>query len=141
MGGPLKFLMEKILVDKEGEAYEFISDKDRPKHVNFPVKLAVKHGDELPVFYSDFILNINKGEIFIKIDSPIPKGSILIMHFYIPPEEKLLGEFKGKVMDIKSNNNVYPLGMYVKFIGNFEEDTKKFVDYLEEKRHLVDIEV
>ncbi len=31
--------------------------------------------------------------------------------------------------------------MLVEFIGNFEEDMIKFVDYLDEEKHLVDIEV
>ena len=63
------------------------------------------------------------------------------MHFYIPPEEKLLGEFKGKVVGIDRNNNIYSQGMCVKFTGNFGEDMIRFVDYIEEKKHLVDIEV
>jgi hypothetical protein len=135
--------MQKIFVDKGGEAYEFMSDKDKPVHIRFPVKLAVKLDVKFPEFfnYSDFILNLNKGEVCIKTDSPLPKGSLLIMHFYIPPEEKLLGEFKGKVVGIDRNNHIYPQGMCVKFTGNFEEDMISFVDYIEEKKHLVDIEV
>ena len=34
--------MDKIFFDMGGEVDEFISDKDKPKHVRFPVKLAVK---------------------------------------------------------------------------------------------------
>jgi hypothetical protein len=63
------------------------------------------------------------------------------MHFYIPPEEKLLGEFRGKVIDVNRNNYSYPQGMYVKFVGSFKDDMKRFVDYLEEKQHLIDFEV
>ncbi len=135
--------MRKIFVDKGGEAYEFMSDQDKPIHIRFPVKLAVKLDGKFPEFfnYSDFILNLNKGEVCIKTDSPLPKGSLLIIHFYIPPEEKLLGEFKGKVVGIDRNNNIYSQAMCVKFTGNFEEDMIRFVAYIEEKKHLVDIEV
>ncbi len=77
--------MEKIFFVMGGEVDEFISDKDKPKHVRFPVKLAVKHEKEFPKFYFDFILNVGKGEVFIKTDSSIPKGSFVVIHFYIPP--------------------------------------------------------
>ena len=134
--------MGKIFVDKGGEVFKFMSEKDHPVHVRFPVKLAVKIENEVPAFfyYSDFVLNLNKGEVFVETDSLLPEDSALIMHFYIPPEEKLLGEFEGKVRDTNRNNN-YPRGMLVEFTGNFEEDMIKFVDYLDEKKHLVDIEV
>lgn len=133
--------MNKLFVDRGGKIDEFFSDRDGIEHVRFPVKLSIKSENKLPLFYSDFILNMNKGEMFIKTDVPMPKDSFIVMHFYIPPEEKLLGEFKGKVIDVNLNNNNYTRGMFVKFIGSFEADMKIFVDYLEEKQHLVDIEV
>ncbi len=134
--------MGNIFVDKGGDVYKFMSENDHPEHVHFPVKLAVKVEEEFPEFfyYSDFILNLNKGEVFIITDSPISKGSVLIMHFYIPPEEKLLGAFEGKVMGINHDNN-YPQGIFVEFTGNFRNDMIIFTDYLDEKKHLVDIEV
>lgn len=134
--------MGNIFVDKGGDVYKFMSENDHPEHVRFPVKLAVKVEEEFPEFfyYSDFILNLNKGEVFVLTDSPIPRDSVLKMHFYIPPEEKLLGEFEGKVMGINHDNN-YPQGIFVKFTGDFENDMIIFTDYLDEKKHLVDIEV
>ncbi len=134
--------MGDIFVDKCGEVYKFVSENDRPVHVRFPVKLAVKIEEEFPEFfyYSDFVLNLNKGEVFIITDSSITKGSALIMHFYIPPEEKLLGEFKGTVMGINHDNN-YPQGMFVEFAGSFENNMVIFTDYMDEKKHLIDIEI
>ncbi len=38
--------MDKIFFDMGGEVDEFISDKDKPKHVRFPVKLAVKRREK-----------------------------------------------------------------------------------------------
>jgi hypothetical protein len=134
--------MGNIFVDRGGEVYKFVSENDRPVHVRFPVKLAVKIEEEFPEFfyYSDFVLNLNKGEVFIITDSPIPKGSLLIMHFYIPPEEKLLGEFEGKVTGINHDNN-YPQGIFVEFKGSFGNDMIIFTDYMDEKTHLIDIEI
>jgi hypothetical protein len=81
--------MGNIFVDRGGEVYKFVSENDRPVHVRFPVKLAVKIEEEFPEFfyYSDFVLNLNNGEVYIITDSQIHKGSLLIMHFYIPPEK------------------------------------------------------
>ncbi len=135
--------MGKIFVDKRGDVFKFVSEKDPPVHVRFPVKLAVRVENEVSEFfyYSEFVLNISKGEVFIETDSPLSKDSVLTMHFYIPPEEKLLGEFEGKVRDTNGNNNNYPQGMFVKFTGDFKEDIIGFVDYLDEKKYLVDVEV
>jgi len=134
--------MGNIFVDRGGEVYKFVSENDRPVHVRFPVKLAVKIEEEFPEFfyYSDFVLNLNKGEVFIITDSPIPKGSLLIMHFFIPPEEKLLGEFEGKVTGINHDNN-YPKGVFVEFKGSFGNEMIIFTDYLDEKKHLIDIDI
>jgi hypothetical protein len=62
------------------------------------------------------------------------------MHFYIPPEEKLLGEFEGKVTGINHDNN-YPQGIFVEFKGSFGNDMIIFTDYMDEKKHLIDIEI
>jgi hypothetical protein len=67
--------MENMFVDKDGEVYKFMSENDRPIHDHFPVKLTVKIEEEFPEFfyYSDFVLNLNEGEVFIITDSPIFK--------------------------------------------------------------------
>lgn len=59
--------MGSIFLDKGEDVYKFVSEKDRPIHVRFPVKLAVKIEEEFSEFfyYSDFVLNLNKGEVFI----------------------------------------------------------------------------
>ncbi len=64
--------MEKIFVDKGGDVFKLMSEKDHSVHVRFPVKLAVKIENEVPAFfyYFDFVLNLNKGEVFIESDSP-----------------------------------------------------------------------
>jgi hypothetical protein len=59
--------MGSIFLDKGEDVYKFVSEKDRPIHVRFPVKLAVRIEEEFSEFfyYSDFVLNLNKGEVFI----------------------------------------------------------------------------
>jgi hypothetical protein len=91
--------------------------------------------------FQDFVLNISKGSVFIKTDKQIPKGSRVVMHFYIPPEVQLLGEFEGKVVEADLNDLNYFKGFYVKFIDHSDDELKRLEEFLEEKRHLVDKKV
>lgn len=132
-------MADKVYVKKGEDAEEY--SPERRRHVRFPFCLAVKYGRDVPDACYDFTLNISKGGVFIKSNSPLPKGAKIIMHFYIPPENKLLGEFKGKVVRVNADNPAYPTGMHVQFTGHADKDLKRLEDYLEENRHLVDRKV
>ncbi len=106
--------------------------------MRFPVFVAIKYGERMCYAFQDFVLNISKGNVFIKTDKQIPKGSRIVMHFYIPPEVKLIGEFEGKVVEANLNDLNYPGGFYVKFINHSDDELKRLGEFLEEKRHLVD---
>ncbi len=133
----------KILVDKAGEAEEYLGKGDRRVHVRYPVCLSVKSGDcsddpSIPDACPDFILNIGKGGVFVMTDRPSPKGSKVVLNFYIPPGEKTLGEFHGVVVGTNTVDNDYPKGMFIKFTGATGEALALLEDYLEERRLLVD---
>lgn len=132
-------MTDKIFVDKNGSVDEY-EGSNRRRHVRFPLSLAVKYGEEEPLLFAEFTLNISKGGVFIKTTSPLPRGAKIKMHFYIPPEEKLLGEFDGKVVAVNLDNPMYPKGMHVQFTHVSEKDLNRLEDYLEENRHLVDRE-
>lgn len=134
---------DKIIVDRAGEADEYVGKKDRRRHVRYPVCLAVRFGDDAhdpsqPDTCADFILNISKGGVFIMTDAPYPIGSKMALHFYIPPDEKTLAEFHGAVVGVNTANNDYPKGMFVKFTDATPESLSLLEDYLEERRSLVD---
>lgn len=133
---------EKLFVDHEGEVSEFTASdsKERRKHVRFPVCLAVRYGEVLSSVCADFVLNASRGGVFIKTESLLLPGSVIQMHFYIPPEEKLLGEFTGRVVAVNLINPAYPRGMHVEFTERGTKDMDRLIEYLEEKRHLVDEE-
>ncbi len=128
-----------ILVGHGGGLDEVYSGTERRKHVRFPVSLAVQHGQEWPQLHQDFVLNASQGGVFIQCDTPFPPETILVLHFYVPPEERLLAEFSGEVTEI-SNGGDYPSGMHVKFFHYSDEDMNRFLAYLEESRDLLDIE-
>lgn len=128
----------KIIVSQSGDADEFFPGREKRKHVRFPVCLSVRHDQEFPLLCQDFVLNASEGGVFIQCDAPFPPETILTLHFYIPPEERLLAEFSGEVTDI-SNGAKYATGMFIKFFHYSDEDMKRFLSYLEENRHLLDI--
>ncbi len=132
--------IDKFFVGRRGEVDEYSADKERCKHVRFPVFVAIKYGERRCYAFQDFVLNISKGGVFIKTDKQIPKGSIVVMHFYIPPEVQLLGTFEGKLVETNHNNLNCPEGFYVKFIDS-DNELKRLGEFLEEQRHLVDKKV
>lgn len=130
---------DKIFIDREGEVDEYTGHEKR-WHVRFPVYLAVRHNSCVDI-YNSFVLNISKGGLFIETSHPFHKGEEVILHLYIPPEDKLLGVFKGKVVAVNRDNPAYPRGVHVKLITNEREEMRKLEEFLEEKKHLLDAEV
>ena len=73
---------------------------------------------------------------FRKIDYPFLAWTKVKLHFYIPPQTKLLAELNGKVIDQRKVNNVN--GTIIKISDIFHRKLHKLEDYLEEKNHLID---
>ena len=130
--------MDKFYI-KEEYVEQFIRSNGRRKYIRFPVNLAVKYSDYKVEDYSNFVLNASKGGVFIKTERPLEKHSRIVMCFYIPPEEKLLGKFEGEVVSVNNNDSYYPKGMHIKLIHHNKEDMQRLEDFLEEKRRLIDI--
>ncbi len=133
--------IDKYFVGRGGEVDEYSADKERCKHVRFPVFVAIKYGERMCFAFQDFVLNISKGSVFIRTDKQIPEGSRIMLHFYIPPEVKLIGEFAGKVVEASLDDINYSEGFYVKFIDLSDDELRRLEELLEEKRHLVDKKV
>jgi len=130
-------MYSKLIVDKGGYMQE-MTLIDSPKPVPFPVYLTVKYGDNILEEYHDFLLNIAESWAFVRTEYPLPEGTSLIMHFYIPPEYKLLSVIKGKVQMMNQHNADYPKGMLIKF-GIFSCNALKNLEYyVEGKKHLID---
>ncbi len=110
-----------------------------PELVPFPVCLAVKNGTEVGEMCADFVLNLKKSLIFIRTESPLPAGTSITMHFYIPPEAKLLAEVRGKVMPIAGHRMQLPRGMLVRFAWHSRLRLKYLERYATGERHLVDM--
>jgi len=135
--GRLLSRVDKFFFDKGGYLQEY-DNSESLRLVPFPVCLAVKYGDQIAEECSDFVLNIDKCWVFIKTESPVPEGTPLLIHFYVPPENKLLAEIKGKVSTIDQHNIESPAGMFIK-IGYFSrKELKNLEQYFEGKKHLID---
>ena len=83
-----------------------------------------------------FVLNASRGGLFIISERPFPRGSILHIHFFIPPEEKLLGAFVGEVAGVNLSSR-QPHGMHIRLLG-YSADMKQLIAYLEERLPLLD---
>lgn len=130
--------MDKLFLDSHGEIVEW-DGKDRREKVRFPVCLSVECRGHLNESCADFILNVSKSGVFVLTESPFEKGTKLKLRFYIPPEEKALSEFEGVVVGANTNPR-FPKGMHIKITGCSHEDLKRLEDFLEGRRHLLDVE-
>ena len=129
--------MDKYWFDKDGKVEWCVDTCKKKRDVRFPLCLAIKYHDDVPFICADFLLDASKGMIFIKTDSPLPVGSKVLLHFYIPPDKKLLGKFKGKVIALQKPNSDVK-GNYIKIQDFIHLKLDRLEQYLEEKRHLVD---
>jgi len=129
-----------IFMVQKDSADEYSSHEEKRKHVRFPVELAVRYGEDAPVAYDSFVLNISQHGVFILTDKPFPEGTILVMHFFIPPESKLLAELRGEVRKINTSD-AYPQGMHIEFFQYSETEIQTLNNFLEEKKHLLDKQV
>lgn len=129
--------MNKLFFDKGGYLQEY-EDSESLRPVPFPVCLAIKHGDQITEECSDFVLNIDKSWVFIKTESPVPEGTPLVMHFYVPPENKLLAEIKGQVSMIDQRNEGSSAGMFIRIAYFSRKKIKNLENYFEGKKHLID---
>lgn len=132
-------MFKRIFSDKGGHLREY-RDAESPKPVPFPVCLAIKYGDTVTDLCSDFILDIDESWVFVRTGSAIPEGTPLLLHFYIPPENKLLAEIKGRIVTIYRNDAGHPTGLFVKLAFFSRRELRSLDGYLEEKKHLVDRE-
>jgi hypothetical protein len=129
--------VEKIFVNKGYQIGKYM-DSGSVKGVLFPVCLAIMYGDTIAAEYPDFILNISESWVFVKSESPISKGNAVLMHFYIPPEYKLLAEIKGEVAGVNRDNAGYPNGMLIKCDLFSRKRLRSLKNYLEGKSRLID---
>ncbi len=109
-----------------------------PSMAPFPVCLAIKYGNNVLAGCPDFILDAGELWMFIRTASPPPEGTPLLLHFYIPPENKLLAEAKGRVGAIDTGSAHRPKGMFIQFDHGSREKLEALVHFVEQTKHLVD---
>lgn len=122
------YLVKKVETDKSGL-------------VPFPVCLAIQEEEKLSAECPDFILNIGDSWVFVKTDTPLPAGTPVLLHFYIPPEIKLLAEIRGTVSNREERDPADPPGMLIKFRNTPRETVERLEGYIEGGRHLIDIKL
>jgi uncharacterized protein (TIGR02266 family) len=137
-GREVSAMDEKYFIDSHGTMDELGEGDNHRRHVRFPVHLAVKYQDSSLNDYEDFVLNAGRGGVFIETGRPLPEGSRLTMHFYIPPQVKLLGSVQGTVVWSNTSGLKHPRGMGIRFDSGCEGEMQKLVELMEEHKHLID---
>ncbi len=142
----------RMFINSRGVTREVVPGSDQRHYVRFPVHLAVSYGaveyepagygavnddaEEGSRIYNSFVLNASRGGLFIISERPFPQGSRLHIHFFIPPEEKLIGVFVGEVVGVNLSSR-HPHGMHIKLLS-YSADMKQMIAYLEERLPLLD---
>jgi hypothetical protein len=126
-----------FIYDKGGYA-EKRERGEEPRPVPFPVCLAIKYGDDVPEACPDFILDIDRSRVFVITDTPLPEGTSVVLHLYIPPEIKLLTEIQGTVVTVNRSDAHHPKGMLIKFVHISAETAEVLKRYIEGEKHLID---
>ncbi|MBC8413460.1 MAG: PilZ domain-containing protein [Nitrospira sp.] len=129
--------MANFIEDRRSSAKINIRGANHKRDVKFPLCLALRYGNQVPLECADFLLNTTTGKLFVETDNPLPVGSKVLLHFYIPPEIKLLSEVKGHVIG-KRNLGSSSRGNYIKINDFLHRKLHRLEDYLSEKQHLVD---
>jgi len=129
--------MDKFIVDHKGVAEEF-RGQEKIREIDFPVCLAARYGRSVKEFCHEFILNLSRGQLFIKTDSPFPNGSRISLNIYIPPDSKILGSFECKVLNMGKLSS-FSNGMYLKMLQYEPDDVERLAAYLEERLQLVNV--
>ncbi len=131
---------EKVYVNMNGRTEEFSPESGESRSVRFPVCLAVEHEQEVKEVCSDFMFSADHERILVKSRNPLPEGSTVLIHIYVPPEEKLLGRFHGEVEETMEGDSTEGR-MKIRLLHHPEDEMQRFQEFLEEKKHLVDFAV
>jgi type IV pilus assembly protein PilZ len=85
----------------------------------YPIVLNCSHNlYGIIVFIKSHTLNISNGGLFLKTDNPLPIDSVVTLRMRLPGETEPM-EIQGCVVwsNPKGNNNAFPSGMGIQFIG------------------------
>lgn len=94
---------------------------------------------ESGAFFKAYMLNVSRGGLFIKTDSPLVLETSVLLLLKLPSENETL-EIDGRVVWVnpKSRKNSFPKGMGIQFVNMKPEDEEKIKNFVEE--HLKEIE-
>ena len=132
-------MTDKVVISSGGYL-RIRKDSGEMDYVPFPVCLAIRHSDGIFTECPDFILSLGKSWVFIRTENPVLEGTSILLHFYIPPEDKLLAEVYGTVVPLEDGQLLFGEGMLVRFAPLSHGQVQELMMYLEGRKHLVDYE-
>jgi uncharacterized protein (TIGR02266 family) len=96
--------------------------QERRKHTRVPARMLIKYGNA-EQFFTDYILNISRGGIFVPTYNPLPQGTRLRISFSLPCWDVLI-ETQGTVVHCVRGDpgqGTTPSGMGIQFQALSEE--------------------
>ena len=109
------------------------ANEARPGKEPLSVRLSIWYKNRPLPDIGDFMLNIDKGEIFIYTDNPLKIGERIFIGFYIPYNDAYLGEFEGEVASYCVSNGNWPSGMHALLVNRSGEKMKRLKGFLQLK--------
>ncbi|MCX5813248.1 MAG: PilZ domain-containing protein [Proteobacteria bacterium] len=132
-------MKEKYFLNLNGSSEEISPSGEHRRSIRFPVSLSVKYGEKTPVEYTSFIINMSERGVFIQTENPLQTGAKIVMSFYIPPNVKILANVVGNVQWVNNGDSNLPRGMGISLEVYSIESIQLLEDFLEERKHLVDL--
>ena len=130
---PLREHRGPCFVDRGGVVEAVTPDGVR-RTLGFPVLVAVARGRRLLEVTADFVFCPGTRRLRVATQADLPRGSRLNLHFYIPPQSKLLGVLRGRV---QARGRDPLLGAAAEI--RITSPCRGLADYLGERRPLVDL--
>lgn len=84
-------------------------------------------------FVRSFMLNVNKGGLFLRTDRPLPIDADVVMHVRLPDDEEVM-TIEGRVVWINTKSKVFPAGMGIQFTGITAEHRDKINAFVDANR-------
>jgi len=99
------------------------SGGDRRRHPRYPVTLKICYTC-LDTFFYDYAVNISKGGVYIRTNSPLGMGSRVKLSFTLPGLEHTIETAGVVVRVVEGESDFEPCGMAVEFDSLSAEDVE-----------------
>lgn len=107
-------------------------DSDKRESPRIATNIEVRFREKSS-FVRSYMLNVNKGGLFLRTDRPLPIDADVVMHVRLPDDEEVM-TIQGRVVWINTKSKAFPAGMGIQFTEILSEHRDKIDAFVEENR-------